>query len=50
MGAISYYHNDTEKLNPAKVKLIHKIKQHSGDDLDKTNYSDKLNLFFIELR
>ncbi len=50
MGAISYYHNDAAKANPAKLKLIEKIKHHSGTELDKTNYSDKLNLFFIELR
>lgn len=50
MGAISYYHNNKEKKNSAKLKLIEKIKQHSGSNLDKTNYSDKLNLFFIELR
>jgi hypothetical protein len=50
MGAISYYHNDTAKANPAKLKLIEKIKHHSGIELDKTNYSNKLNLFFIELR
>lgn len=50
MGAISYHHNDEKKLNPAKVKLIEKIKMHAGTGLDRTNYSDKLNLFFIELR
>ena len=50
MGAISYYHNDSKKVNLAKVKLIEKIKQHAGIGLDKTNYSEKLNLFFIELR
>lgn len=50
MGAISYYHNNDEKANTAKVKLIEKIKHHSGSRLDRTNYSDKLNLFFIELR
>lgn len=50
MGAISYYHNNAEKTNAAKVKIITKIKQHSGSSLDRTNYSDKLNLFFIELR
>ncbi len=50
MGAISYYHNNPEKRNSAKVKLIDKIKQHSGSELDRTNYSNKLNLFFIELR
>lgn len=50
MGAISYLHNDKEKLNPAKVQVIEKIKQHSNDGLLQTNYSSKLNLFFIELR
>lgn len=50
MGAISYYHNDDKKANAAKVKLIEKIKQHAGTELDRTNYSEKLNLFFIELR
>lgn len=50
MGAISYYHNNQEKANAAKVKLIEKIKNHSGTGLDRTNYSEKLNLFFIELR
>ena len=50
MGAISYYHNNKDKANVTKVKLIDKIKQHSGSGLDKTNYSEKLNLFFIELR
>jgi hypothetical protein len=50
MGAISYHHNNTEKANEAKVKLIEKIKQHAGTGLDKTNYSGKFNLFFIELR
>jgi len=50
MGAISYHHNNEEKANAAKVKVIEKIKQHSGTSLERTNYSDKLNLFFIELR
>ena len=50
MGAISYYHNDGQRANAAKMKLIEKIKHHSGTGLDKTNFSDKLNLFFIELR
>ena len=50
MGAISYQHNNVEKQNMAKMKIINKIKQHSGDDLLKTNYSNKLNLFFIELQ
>jgi hypothetical protein len=50
MGAISYLHNDELKQNKAKVQLIEKIRHRSGDALSKTNYSDKLNLFFIELR
>ena len=50
MGAISYYHNNEEKANVAKMQIIKKIKQHSGENLMKTNYSDKLNLFFIELQ
>jgi len=50
MGAISYLHNNEEKANQTKVKLIEKIKVHSGSELNNTNYSEKLNLFFIELR
>jgi hypothetical protein len=49
MGAISYLNNDTKKLNGAKMQIVEKIKQHSGESLEKTNYSQKLNLFFIEL-
>lgn len=49
MGAISYHHNNEEKLNMAKVQIIKKISQNSNDNLMKTNYSNKLNLFFIEL-
>jgi hypothetical protein len=50
MGAISYLHNNDAKINLAKVQIIDKIKHNCKDQLDKTNYSDKLNLFFIELR
>jgi hypothetical protein len=50
MGAISYLHNDDKKLNAAKVQVIEKIKHHSNECLLKTNYSEKLNLFFIELK
>lgn len=50
VGAISYHHNDKEKKNVAKTKIINKIMQHSGENLMKTNYSNKLNLFFIELQ
>jgi hypothetical protein len=49
MGAISYYRNNKEKKNQAKVQLTERIIKKSGLNLDKTNYSDKLNLFFIEL-
>ena len=50
MGAISYYKNNKEKKNQTKVQLIERITKRSGLDLDKTNYSEKLNLFFIELK
>lgn len=51
MGAISYNANDENKLNKAKVQIIERIKKHTSSiDLNKTNYSEKLNLFFIELR
>jgi hypothetical protein len=50
MGAISYLHNEEDKKNIAKIQIIDKIKHHCNDALLKTNYSDKLNLFFIELR
>ncbi len=51
MGAISYNSNCEEKRNMAKVQILEKIRKHSNViDLDKTNYSDKLNLFFIELK
>src|SRR5690606_3829316 len=50
MGAISYHHNNDEKRNQAKVHIIKKIQHHSSDSLMKTNYSEKLNLFFIELQ
>jgi len=50
MGAISYLHNDEKKLNAAKVQIIEKIKSHCNDELMRTNYSNKMNLFFIELR
>lgn len=50
MGAISYLHNDDYQSNKAKVQIIKKIQQHCNEDLKKTNYSEKMNLFFIELR
>lgn len=50
MGAISYHHNNEAKKNQAKVKIIEKIQQHACDNLQRTNYSEKFNLFFIELR
>lgn len=50
MGAISYLHNNKEKQNIAKKVIIKKIQEYSNDRLDKTNYSTKFNLFFIELR
>lgn len=51
MGAISYNINNTEHKNMAKVQIIEKIKKHAKiSNLEKTNYNDKLNLFFIELK
>jgi len=50
LGAISYYKNDKEKKNQAKVQLMERIIRKSKQKLDQTNYSEKLNLFFIELR
>lgn len=50
MGAISYLNNDEQQNNKAKVQIIKKIQQHCKEDLSKTNYSKKMNLFFIELR
>lgn len=51
MGAVSYNANMKEKTNQAKVMIIDKIKRHANiADLTATNYSDKLNLFFISLK
>ncbi|ALM49341.1 RlfA protein [Flavobacterium psychrophilum] len=50
MGAISYLHNDENKQNSAKMQIIDKIRSHCNDQLMQTNYSNKMNLFFIELR
>ena len=51
MGAISYNANMKEKTNQAKVMIIDKIKRHANiAGLTATNYSDKLNLFFISLK
>lgn len=50
MGAISYKNNVTEQHNITKKHLISKIEQLSKVQTDCTNYSEKLNLFFIELK
>ena len=50
IGAISYVNNNKEKANHAKMQIIAKIQKHSNYSLCSTNYSPKLNLFFIELR
>ncbi len=51
MGAISYYSNDKNHANKAKVAIMERIMKHvHQDSLGKTNYSSKLNLFFIHLR
>jgi len=50
MGAVSYNLNDDKKANLAKVRIIEKIKHHAKVNLSQTNYSEKVNLFFIELK
>jgi len=51
MGAVSYNGNDKAHKNRAKMQIIEKIKRHAQmPDLGKTNFNDKLNLFFIELK
>ncbi len=50
MGAVSYYKNNQERKNTAKIQLIEKLMKKSGCSFDSTNYSEKLNLFFIELK
>lgn len=50
MGAISYENNVDDKQNLAKLQIIEKIKNQSNNALNSTNYSNKFNLFFIELR
>ncbi len=50
LGAISYNKNDNEKKSDAKRILLDRIKKHCNVDLGETNYNEKLNLFFIELR
>lgn len=51
MGAISYNINEKNKQNPAKLKIIERIKRCGNiEDLTRTNYSKKLNLFFIDLK
>ena len=49
MGAISYEINVQEKKSSAKGKVIAQIKKHCPD-LSHTNSSNKLNLFFINLK
>lgn len=50
LGAISYNKNDSEKKSDAKRILLDRIKKHCNVDLGETNYNEKLNLFFIELK
>ena len=51
MGAISYNANFEQKGNFAKVLILDKISKHANlANLTKTNYSEKLNLFFIDLQ
>ena len=51
MGAISYNANVYQKQNKAKVMILNKISNHANlQNLAETNYSEKLNLFFIYLK
>jgi hypothetical protein len=51
IGAISYNKNNIEKKNIAKLQIIEKIEKHlRTKDLGMTNYEEKFNLFFINLR
>lgn len=51
MGAISYNANNDQKANQAKVMILEKISKDAKiKDLSSTNYSEKLNLFFIDLK
>lgn len=51
MGAISYNANIEQKRNLAKVLILDKICKHANmTNLARTNYSEKLNLFFIDLK
>lgn len=51
MGALAYNANNMEKKNVAKTKIIEAIKKHCPNgDIMHTNFYDKFNLFFINLR
>lgn len=50
MGAVSYMNNDSNQFNLTKVHLIKKIETLAAINLNSTNYSDKFNLFFIDLK
>lgn len=50
MGAVSYENNDLNRRNTAKLYIINKISKRESIDLKTTNYSNKFNLFFINLR
>lgn len=50
MGAVAYDNNMIEKNNSTKLHLINKIKHLARVRFDCTNYSEKINLFFINLK
>ncbi len=51
LGAIAYYNNDKNHANCAKVAIMERIQKYlQGNTLNATNYSSKVNLFFINLR
>lgn len=51
MGAISYNANMEQKQNQAKLMILDKICRHADiQNLTNTNCSEKLNLFFLDLK
>jgi len=51
MGAISYNANMIEQENPAKIKIIERIKRHANvDDLKKSNYSEKFKFILHQFK
>jgi len=49
IGAISHLKN-VNNSNNVKTKIIYKIQKRTNLDLSATNYSDKFNIFYIDLQ